>query len=131
MYVGVNGNPKSGKFLSGVASTTDSRDTYLVRQMHRVATLIYAAKQRNDVAEVQRLWVEFKGYSDEYRERGPIGVNAFDKFVLSTGEWIEASLAAVPGAIAAPFQAVGSGLIRGLAPFALIALAFGFVRKKL
>lgn len=148
MYVSQNGNRESGKIRRGaitgrlgevytppgtpiLTTQADSRDTYLVQQMHALSQQIYDAKQRKDVAEVQRLLAQFQPLADEYRERGSIGVSPFDTFIVATGNWINQTLAAVPGAIAAPLGAVGEGLIRGLLPFAAIALAFAYIKKKL
>lgn len=119
-------------YLGATAVDSDTaRDTELVRQMHALAQQIYYAKQRQDVEEVQRLLAQFKVLADEYRERGPIGVNAFDKFVLATGEWVAQAMRALPNAIAALPFAVGSGLIKGLLPFALIAAGVLYFKGKL
>lgn len=141
MYTREMRNPKSRKFGAstrlgevyvapgqGILTTqADSRDTYLVREMHRISQLIYNAKQANNVPEVQRLLAEFQPLADEYRERGAIGVSPFDKFILTTGEWVQQTVNAVPGVI----SGIGVGAIKSLWPFALIGAAILYFKSKL
>ena len=110
-----------------LTTQADSRDTYLVREMHRLSQLIYSAKQANDVATVQTLLAQFRPLADEYRDRGSIGVSPFDTFIISTGEWIQKTAAAVPGVI----SGIGVGAIKSLWPFALIAGGILYFKSKL
>lgn len=142
MYVTDIRNPKSQKFLgeagltySGanttspiqVAAQGDARDTQLVQQMHYLSQLIYNAKQRGDVPEVQRLLDQFRPLADEYRERGSIGVSPFDTFIVSTGDWIVQAGKTVGGAVAT----VGWGAGKALLPFALIGAGLLYFKGKL
>jgi hypothetical protein len=144
VYVSDNGNRKLGKFRRGASTgrfgevytepgqailttQTDSRDTYLVREMHRLSNLIYEAKQRKDVPEVQRLLAEFRPLADEYRERGAIGVSPFDKFILATGEWVQQTLAAAGGLA----KDAGVGLLKNLWPFAIVIGGLIYAKGKL
>jgi hypothetical protein len=105
----------------GFGATEDaSRDTYLVQQMHAIATAIYQAKQRNDKVDAANLLTKFQELANEYRARGASDLTPFDNFVLATGAWIEQSVDAIPNALAALPVAVGSGLIKAAIPFALL-----------
>ena len=111
--------------LSGTLVADDpARDSFLVRAMHDVAVAIYAAKQRNDRAEVERLLEQFRVFADEYRARGATDLSAVDRFVLAVGNWIENAVDAIPAAIAALPTAVGKGLIQAVIPFAALYLGF-------
>lgn len=113
------------------ASTSYRTDAYLVQQLHALALAISQAKQRGDVQGVQNLLPSFQALADEYRERGPIGVSPFDKFLLATGEWVQQTLNALPNAVAAVPLAIGQGLLKAAVPFALLAGGLLYFKGKL
>lgn len=114
----------------GFGATDDaSRDTYLVQQMHALATAIYQAKQRNDKADAANLLSQFQELANEYRARGAADITPFDNFVLATGRWIESSVDAIPSALAALPAAVGGGLIRAAIPYALLFAGYVLLRN--
>jgi hypothetical protein len=144
VYVSGNGNRKLGKVRRGASTgrlgevftlpgepilttQSDARDTYLVQQMHALAQKIYAAKQRKDVPAVQDLLTQFQPLADEYRERGSIGVSPFDTFIVTTGTWVQQTLAAAGGLA----QEAGVGLLKNLWPFALIIGGLIYAKGKL
>ena len=112
----------------GFGATVDtSRDTYLVQQMHAIATAIYQAKQRNDKADAANLLVKFEQLADEYRARGASDMTPFDNFINATGMWISQSVDAIPNALAALPLGIGEGLLKAAVPFALLYVAYLFV----
>lgn len=112
-----------------VADEPTHTDTYLVQQMHALAIAINQAKERNDKAAVVALLQRFEMLADEYRSHGTGDLTATDNFVLAVGNWIQKSVDAIPQAIAALPQAVGSGLIRGALPFAALYLGYIFLKR--
>jgi hypothetical protein len=115
--------------LGETVNVTGNRDTFLVQQMHAVATSIYQAKQRGDKITVSALLDRFKALADEYRGLGAGDLSGTDRFILATGQWIEDSVTAIPSALSALPQAVGSGLIRAAIPFALLWVGFVYLRR--
>lgn len=112
------------------AEEEGARDTFLVRQMHALAIAINQAKERGDRAGVEALLARFKVLATEYRQRGATDFSAFDRFILTVGQWIETSVDAIPGAIAALPMAVGKGLIAAAIPFALLWLGFRYLTRR-
>lgn len=109
-------------------ATSDARDTYLVQQLHALALAIGQAKDRNDKADAASLLIRFKALAEEYRNAGAGDMTAYDNFVLAVGDWIESSIDAIPGAIAALPVAVGKGLLMAAVPF--IAMGLGYLLFK-
>jgi hypothetical protein len=101
-----------------------SRDTYLVQQMHAIATAIYQAKLRGDKTDAANLLSQFQELANEYRSRGASDMTPFDNFVLATGQWIQQSVDAIPNALAALPTGVGLGLIKAALPFAALYLGY-------
>lgn len=94
--------------------------TRLVRELHATAVALFQAKQRGDVTGVRNLLEHFKAVADAYRKTGASDLTTFDRLILSTGDWVEKAVAAVPGAVAAIPRAIGSGLLQGALPFLLL-----------
>ncbi len=104
-------------------------DTYLVQQMHALATALYQAKQRNDKAAVIALRDRFELLANEYRSHGTNDLTAVDNFLLAVDKWVETAVDAIPAAIAALPTAIGSGLIKSAIPFAILFGGYVLLRN--
>ena len=118
-----------GRYLGETVNVTGNLDTFLVQQMHALAESIYQARQRGDKATVIALLDRFKDLADEYRARGDADLSGTDRFILATGKWIQDSVTVLPSAISALPQAIGSGIFRAALPFALMYLAFIYLKR--
>lgn len=90
-------------------------DQALLRQLHGLALTIYQAQQdvlaaqaRGDVAyvgarlqDLRRLRDLFADTARRFQANDPAVLGALDRFILGAGTWIEQSVDALPGAIAA------------------------------
>lgn len=119
----------------GLGSTTDQD---LLKQLHALAVSIYAAQQeavqlsrsgqpelaRKRVLDVSALRDQFQAVAEAFRKNDPSGTQLswIESGLLSLGTWIEQSLAALPGAIAALPKAIGEGLAMGAVPWVLLGL---------
>lgn len=108
----------------GLGQITETDPTKLVRELHATAIAINQAKARKDIAGVQNLMQHFRDVADQYISLGAQADAAefswLDKFILATGTWIEDSIKALPGAIAAVPSAIGEGIIKASFPFILL-----------
>ena len=107
-----------------------------IKQIHALNISITTERERGNLAGVEamlplyRSWVA--RYQDVSRQLGKLeGLNAFDKFILDTGNYVQQAATALPNAIAALPQGVGVGIIKGFWPFALIAVGYLWYRGKL
>lgn len=116
--------------LGATAVSTEELSAQYVREMHNLANQIYAAKQRNDRVAVAALAEQFRVVADQYRALGSADMSAIDRFLIAVDQWIETSIDAIPGAIAALPRAVGSGLIQAAIPFALLYLGYIFLSRQ-
>ena len=112
--------------LGATVEDATARDTFLVRQMHALATAIYQAKQRNDRTAVVNLTERFKLLANEYSLRGNDST-ATDRFILAVGDWVETAVDAITSAIAALPKAVGFGLIEAAIPFAILFVGYQYI----
>lgn len=122
--------PRSLRY-PGLGETTDptSRETFLVQQMHAFAVAIGQAKQRGDVKGVENMLPTFKKLADEYRALGENDLTDFDRFILSTGDWIAASRTAAANLVKDTADLVGNvggNLIKPVVP-SLWPIAIGLV----
>lgn len=87
--------------------------------MHATAVAIYNAKAAGDVEEVTRLRDVLRQQSRAYLQGSGVSdqLGWVDKLILDTGNWIQSSVNALPGAIAALPSSVGVGLIRAAIPW--------------
>lgn len=101
-------------------------------QLHAAGVAISQARDRNDPIGARNLLPVFKLYRDRYHAAGAstLDLGSFDRFILDTGNWINASLAALPNAIAAVPKAISLGLIKGAMPLLVVAGVFLLARKK-
>lgn len=122
----------------GAEVATTSRDTLLVRELHALAVAISQAKDRNDTIGAQRLLDRFRVVAEEYRSRGATDLNAVDRLILQTGQWIQDSTSAAGGLIRDTARLVGEtvGAVAGavtkpllpaLWPIALGLVAVAFI----
>jgi hypothetical protein len=109
----------------------DLQEKY-VKQLHAASVAINQARDRNDPIGVRGLLPVFKIYRNRYQAAGAstLELSAFDKFILDTGNWANAAIAALPNAIAALPKAIGWGLLKGAFPFLLAGAAFLVLKKK-
>lgn len=112
-----------------LGAVPEHTDTYLVQQMHALATAIYQARQRGDKADAASLLERFRALADEYRSHGSGDLTGTDRFILATGQWIQDSVTALPSAISALPVAVGSGIFRAALPFVLLYVGFIALRR--
>lgn len=115
------------RYLGDVTNVTGNVETYLVQQMHAIATAIYQAKQRNDKATVATLLERFKDLAEQYRAQGAGDMSATDHYIVAVGNWIQGTVSAIPDAVAALPAAVGQGLIKAALPFALLFIGYLYV----
>jgi hypothetical protein len=106
----------------------------LLTELHATAIAINQAMARNDVASVRAMRAHFQDVANRYTSLGAAAdaseFSWLDNFLLSTGSWVERSLAALPGAISALPQAIGEGLLKAAVPFALLAVGFIVLKNK-
>ncbi len=110
--------------LSGVPTTREDQLNAELgaafRQMHSINVAIVTEKSRGNVAGVAALLPLYKMWLEKYKtisiQLGQVEFTSFDRFVLSTGNYIEQGVAALPGAIGA----VPGAILKGLAPFLLL-----------
>jgi hypothetical protein len=106
-------------------------DPFLLQQMHALAISIGQAKDRGDKAAVIALRNRFEQLAAQFRANGGTeGLSAVDNFILAVDQWIQTSVDAIPGAIAALPVAVGKGLIMAAIPFAVLALGFLYFKDR-
>lgn len=117
------------QYLGETVNVTGNVSTYLVQQMHALNIAITQAKARNDKQTVAALLERYKALADQYRALGGADLTGVDRFILTTGQWIEGVVTAIPSAISALPTAVGSGLIRAAIPFALLYLGFILLKR--
>ena len=113
---------------------TETDPTKLVRELHATAVALSQAKARNDVAGVKALLSHFQAVAYQYTSTGAAADAAefsfVDNIVLSTGDWIEKAVAAIPSAVSAIPFAIGQGLLKAALPFALLYGGYLFLRSK-
>lgn len=116
----------SGGPWNSLGAVPGASDRALLTELHALALSIYqatqdvlAAQARGDVSYVQariqdvrRLRDIFATTSAQFTAKDPYALGAIDRFILGTGTWIEQSLRALPGAIAALPIALVDGLGR-------------------
>jgi hypothetical protein len=109
-----------GQSSPGATAESDARDQVLVRQLHAIALTIYQAQQdilaaqaRGDTAyvqarlqDLQRMRTLFERTAAEYRGNEPLVLSGIEQFIASAGTWIDNSIKALPGAIAAVPNAI-------------------------
>ena len=105
-------------------------DPFLLQQMHALAISIGQAKDRGDKAAVIALRNRFEQLAAQYRANGGDGLSAVDNFILAVDQWVQTSVDAIPGAIAALPVAIGKGLITAAIPFAVLALGFLYFKDR-
>lgn len=120
--------------MYGLGEITQTDPAKLVRELHATAIAINQAKARNDVDGTRALLAHFRDVAAQYKALGAqADAKEFgfaDSIILSTGQWIEAALAALPEATAALPRAIGEGLIKAAIPFALLYAGFLFLTRK-
>jgi hypothetical protein len=104
-------------------------DQVMLQQLHALAVAIYQAQQdakaaqergdiqyaTNRIQEVARLRDQFQVLAHQF-----VGVDALggvDAFILKTGTWVEQSMKALPGALAAIPSAFGQATFMALLPW--------------
>jgi hypothetical protein len=111
-----------GDYLGEVVSTP--REVYLQKQLHALAVSLYQAHQRGDKADAAALAAKMQELANELRSYNNADITAFDRLILATSDWVERSIDAIPGAIAALPRAIGGGLIQAAIPFAVLFLGY-------
>jgi len=96
-------------------AASDAQDQILMRQLHAIALTIYQAQQdilaaqaRGDTAyvrarlqDLQRMRGFFETTAAQLRGNDPLALSSVERFILAAGTWIDNSVRALPGAIAA------------------------------
>jgi hypothetical protein len=101
--------------------------------LHGLAVSISTEKARGNVAGVKAMLPYFQSIvakmNDVNRQLYNAEFTDFDQFIADTGTWIQDTVQALPGAIAAVPAAIGKGLLQGVWPFALLFAGYLFVRS--
>lgn len=100
------------------------------KELHALAVAIYAAQQARDVERVISLRQQFVVKAREMAALGGGDLTWLDRFILTTGTWIEQSVKALPAAIAALPAGVGVGLIKAALPYALLYFGVRYLMGK-
>lgn len=101
-------------------------------QLHAAALAINQAKSRDDVATVRTLLPIYIVYRNRYLAAGAksLELSTVDKFILDTGNYLAAAVAALPNAIAAVPAGIFAGIWKAVQLPVLLA-AGGFVLYKI
>lgn len=106
---------------TSLGDTPSDGGAALLQQLHQIALQINAAKAAGDTQQVTDLLAQFQQVASDYRAAGDPAdqLTTFDQFVLDTGNWVQQSVNALPGAISALPSAIGSGLLQAAIPWAI------------
>lgn len=106
-----------------------------IKQIHALNVSITTERERGNTAGVAAMLPLYETWLERYkavsRQLGQAEFTSFDKFVLSTGQYLEDAANALPDAIGALPSKVGQGLIKAALPFAILGLAWLWFRGKL
>jgi hypothetical protein len=123
--------------LAGTTINTAQLETEwqsLRKQLHALAVSIATERERGNVAGVKAMLPYFQRIAMRMTEINRQLYNTefteFDNFILSTGEWIEDTVKALPNAIAAVPVGIGTGLIKAAIPFAALWLGYQYLSKR-
>lgn len=123
----------TGGFGAVDTTTLEAEWQRLRNILHGLAVSIATERERGNVAGVQAMLPYFKDtvakMTDINRQlyKSESELTGFEQFVVDTGDWIQSSVQAVPGAISALPTAIGAGLIKAAIPFAVLYIGYRYL----